>query len=222
MGSLLAHRIPAGFRKVIIGRERTGAAQVADEVGGLASDQISSVRGCQVVLLAIPGPAVVPVIREMAPHLADGALVVNMAPDVFTGDLAADFPKVRFAAAKVLGHARELHLGARGVVVLDHLDEDAEDRLHLLLEPLGPVIQGSETMVQDAGAAVVSVMQEAQSDLLARLTALGLDRHLAQAALAAAAPGVLRAMAGGDEAIPMSGSIDRPNAGAAPEARASH
>lgn len=206
MGSLLAHRIPAGFRKVIISRERNGAAQVADEVGGLASDQISAVRGCQVVLLAIPGSAVSTVVREMTPHLAEGTLVVNMAPEIMTGDLAEDFPNVRFAAAKVLGHSRELHLGARGVVVLDHVDEDAEDRLRQLLEPVGPLMRGSESMVEEAGAAIVAVMQEIQSSLLARLTGLGLDRHMAQVALAGTAPGVLHALA--DSGTPLPGAIE--------------
>lgn len=222
MGSLLANRIPAGYRKVIISRERAGAAQVADEVGGLASDQISAVRGCQVVFLAVPGAAVAPVVRDMSSHLAEGALVVNMASDIMTGDLAADFPKVRFAAAKVLGHARELHLGARGVVVLDHIDEEAEDRLRLLLEPLGPIIRGSETMVQEAGAAVFAVMQDAQNELISRLIGLGLDRLLARTVLAGAAPGVLRTMAGGDEERLPQSHLDRGRPGGPPELTASH
>jgi pyrroline-5-carboxylate reductase len=222
MGSLLAYRIPAGFRKVIISRERAGAAEIADEVGGLASDQVSAVRGCQVIFLAVPGSAASQFVREMKPHLAENALVVNMAPDLFTGDLAAEHADVRLAAAKVLGHSDELEAGARGVVVLDHVDEEAEERLRQLLELFGPVIRGSETMVQEAGAAVVAVMEEARRNLVDRLTVLGLDKHLARVVLAGAAPGVLRAMAHLDEGTPAKGAIDRSRAGAAPEDWASH
>lgn len=217
MGSLLAFRIPAGYRKVIISRNRAGAAEVADEVGGLASDQISAVRGCQVIFLAVPGAAAAQVVRDMTPHLAENALVVNMAPDLFTGELADGQANVRLAAAKVLGHAHELEAGARGLVVLDHVDEEAEARLRQLLEPLGPVIRGSETMVQEAGAAVMAVMEEARRNLLDRLTVLGLDKHLAQVVLAGAAPGVLRAMAHLDDGTPAEGAIDRNRAGAAPD-----
>jgi pyrroline-5-carboxylate reductase len=222
MGSLLAFRIPGGYRKVIISRERGGAAQVADEVGGLASDQISAVRGCQVIFLAVPGAAVLPLLREMTPHVAENALVVNMAPDLFTGDLAAEHAAVRFAAAKVLGHADELAAGARGLVVLDHVDEEAEDRLRQLLEPVGPVMRGSETLVQEAGAAIMDVMTEARRNLLDRLSVLGLDGPLAQVVLAGAAPGVLRSMAQLEAGTPAEGAIDRSKTGAAPEGWASH
>ncbi|HWI64176.1 MAG TPA: NAD(P)-binding domain-containing protein [Symbiobacteriaceae bacterium] len=222
MGSLLAQRIPVGYRKVIISRDRAGAAQVADEVGGLASDQISAVRGCQVIFLAVPGQAVTQLVRDMAAHLADTALVVNMAPEIMTGDLAADVPNVRLAAAKILGHARELQMGARGVVVLDHIDEEAEDRLRQLLEPLGPIIRGSESMVLDAGGAIVQAMQDAARTLTSRLTALGLERHLAQVVLAGAAPGVLRNLAEGSDVQVLAGATDKRTTGATTEASASH
>jgi pyrroline-5-carboxylate reductase len=213
MGALLANRIPGQFRKVIISRDRAEAAQVADEVGGLAADQISAVRGCQVVFLLVSGSTMPQLVRDMSPHLAEGALVVNMATDVTTADLITEFPKLRFAAAKVLGHAREMSLGARGVVVIDHADEGAVEELHSLLDGLGPVVRGSEETVRSAGAAVAEVMEDAQTRVLTRLTQLGLERHLAQLVLAAAGPAVLRTLAEADETVP-AGAMHTRNVGA--------
>src|SRR5690606_22712576 len=58
LASILAHRIPSSARKVIIGRPKAAAVALADEVGGIASDQVSAVRGCRVVFLAVATPEV--------------------------------------------------------------------------------------------------------------------------------------------------------------------
>lgn len=198
LGSLLAHRIPANCRKVVISQQKARAIQLADEVGGLASDQYSAVRGCRVVFLAVPGTAIQQVVQEVAPHLDDGALVVNMAADIMTDGLAAANPKIRFAAAKIIGHAREMSLGSPGVIVLDHVSGDDEDVLRSLLEGLGHVTVDKESKVLDAHEAVVSVMVRAEAELRRLLEAVGLDRTLAQAAITTAGPGVLRSLSEGD------------------------
>jgi pyrroline-5-carboxylate reductase len=202
MGALLATRIPGAHRKVIIGQERAEAAALADEVGGVASDQVSAVRGCQVVFLDVPGPAVISTVRDAASHLAEGAVVVNMVPEIGTADLAAEFPDIQFAAAKVIGHVREMAAGSPGVVVLDHVDEDQEERLRPLLDGLGTVFTAGEAVVPEAVAAVSRAMVRAQEALQADLIGLGLDRAQARTAIAATAPGILRdmaAVAGGNE-----------------------
>lgn len=196
MGALLATRIPASYRKVIISGDRAEAAHVADEVGGVASDQVSAVRGCQVILLAVPGAQMPGLVREAMPHLLDGALVVNTAPDLATPDLAAEFPKLRFAAAKLIGHPTELSMGSPGVVVLDHVDDAGFDQLSALLEGLGPVVSGSEDLVAGAQEAMTGVMARARAELQDKLSALGLEEDLARTAVTATAPGVLRDLAG--------------------------
>jgi pyrroline-5-carboxylate reductase len=224
MGALLAMRIPGPHRKVIIGSDRAEAAALADEVGGVASDQASAVRGCQVVFLAVPGTDAMRTVLEASPHLAEGAMVVNMAADVATADLAAEFPAVRFAAAKVLGHVREMSLGSPGVVVLDHVPEaEDEERLRSLLEGMGPIVSGREGMVPQANAAVAAAMARVREALHADLTALGLDRQLARMVIAATAPGVLRdSVANGDTAAAPPAKLNHPETGAVTGPRTSH
>lgn len=198
MASLLAARIPGAYRKVIISQRKAKAVALADEVGGVAADQWSAVRGCHVVFLAIPGSAMVQVLQEIAPHLDEGALAVNMATDVMTDDLAAQVPKVRLAAAKVIGHAREMALGSPGVIVLDHVSPADEDRLRPLLEGLGAVVGDREAKVMAAAAAVAEAMVKVEAELRKRLEEIGLDRSLVQAAIATTGPGVLRSLSQGD------------------------
>lgn len=222
IGSLLANAIPAGSRKVIISRQRGEASHLADEVGGVASEQLSAVRGCRVVFLAVPGPAVASLVRDMVPHLAENAYVVNMAPDVSTSDLSAEFPRTRLVAAKLVGHAREMSQGIPGLVVLDQVDDDAEDLLRSLLEGLGPVVRHRESLVPEATTAIAEAMVQAHTQLTSRLTAMGIDRHMAAVAITAAGPGILRSLTEGDVGPFMQGVIDKLRTGAPVEPRTSH
>lgn len=221
MASILAHRIPGSVRKVIIGRRKAEAVSLADEVGGIASDQVSAVRGCKVVFLAIPGSAVPQVLSEVQPHLQEGAVVVNMASDLITADLAGD-DEMRLAAAKVIGHAREIQLGAPGVVVLDRVEPAEAELLEPLLEGIGPVIRGDERKVMAANTAVVEVMARAEAELRRRLEEAGLDAALVPVAIGSAAPGVLRAVAKGELGPFAQEVIRRMGAGETAASRVSH
>lgn len=197
MASILAHRIPGTVRKVIIGRRKAEAVALADEVGGIASDQVSAVRGCKVILLGIPGSAVPQVLADIQPHLAPEALVVNMATDLITAEVAVE-GNLHLAAAKVIGHAREMELGSPGVVVLDRVGPDQAEMLEALLEGVGPVVRGDERKVMAANTAIVEGMVKAEAELRRRLEEAGLDSELVPVAIGSAAPGVLRAVARGE------------------------
>lgn len=195
LGALLASRMPGVFRKVIINRPKTEAVALADEVGGVASDQFSAVRGCDVIFCAVPDEDVLRVIGEMAPHLEPGALVVNMALTVMTSELSSAFPNLRIAAVKVVGDAAEMARGGQGAVLIDHASDEEEELLRQLVEGLGPAVRGSEQMALDAAAAVVGVVSQAAAELRRRLKALGLAEPQITSAVAAAGPGVFRAVA---------------------------
>lgn len=198
MASILAHRIPGSVRKVIIARRRSEALALADEVGGVASEQMSTVRGCRLVFMAIPGSAVPAVLQEIQHHLSEQTLVINMATDLVTDELAQEFPSIRLASAKMIGHPREVELGSPGVVILDQVEPAETELLIPLLEGIGPVILGDERKVMLANTAIVEEMVRAEASLRQRLQEIGLDRDLLPVAVSAAAPGVLRAVARGE------------------------
>lgn len=198
MGSLLASRVPGSFRKVIISRRRQKAQALADEVGGIASDQLSAVRGCGVVLLALPGPSVGPLLADLQPHLDERALVVNMATDTDTEELAAACPNIQLAAAKVIGHAREMAHGSPGIVVLDRVNAEQEELLASILGGLGPVIQDDESKVRAANTAVAEEMVRAEQALRQRLEEVGLDSDLIRIAIKTTAPGIIRSLGDND------------------------
>lgn len=198
MGSLLAGRLPRNTRKVIISRRRQSAVTVADEVGGIASDQLSAVRGCEAVFLTLPGQEIIAVLQEMLPHLDEGAVVVNMATDLLTEDLVDLFPRLRLVAAKVVGHAREIAAGSPAVVVLDRVSAELAAEFQELLHDLGHVVVDDEAKVLAVNTAVAEEMVRAEQALRRRLAGLGLDDEVIGVAIRTTGPGILRALGAGD------------------------
>lgn len=194
MAALVAKRLPGTCRKVIIGTRKSQAAALADEVGGVASDQISAVRGCRVVFLALPGTGLAQAIQDAEVHLEPGAIMANLAIEISTRELQSQFPRLRIVAAKVIGHASELQQGAPAVVVLDHVNDSEEALLSGLLEGLGTVMRGDESKVLATHEAVTEVIGEAGAALRRRLSDLGLSREVISAAIHTLGPGVLRSL----------------------------
>ncbi len=194
VAAVLANRLPGACRKVIIGTRKSSAAALADEVGGLASDQISAVRGCRVVFLAVPASAVPHVIHDAVPHLEPGAILANLALDLPTSDLSAQFPRQRIAAVKIIGHPTELERGATAVVVIDRVDEREAELLGGLLDGLGTVLRGEESKAMAVHQSVVEAMTQAGAALRRRLLELGVDREVIAAAISTLGPGILRTL----------------------------
>lgn len=197
LATILAHRIPGSVRKVIISRRKGEAVQLADEVGAIASDQPSAVRGCRAVLLAVPGSAVGQVVTDVEPHLQSETLLVNMATDLVTSEIPA-VDGARIAAAKVIGHVREMAMGVPGIVLIDRVEPADVAFLEGLLSGLGPVVQGDEQQVMLAQRVIVETMVRAEAELRQRLTEVGLAAELLPIAISSAAPGVLRAVSKGE------------------------
>lgn len=201
VASILAHRIPASVRKVIIGRSKAEAARLADEVGGVASEQMSAVRGCRVVLLALDGAALPQALAEIRPHLDEGAVVVNMAADLLTDEIGVDLEGARLVAAKLIGHPREMELGTPGVVLLDRAGPEEAALLEPLLAGVGPIARGGERQAARALEAIARTVSRAVEEMRGQLAEAGLAGDLVRVAIGATAPGVLRDLAR-DGALP--------------------
>ncbi|OTA40178.1 MAG: hypothetical protein A6D92_22110 [Symbiobacterium thermophilum] len=91
-----------------------------------------------------------------------------------------------------------------------------------LLADLGPVIRGDERTVEAAARALSEVLAGARDELRRRLAEAGLPADVVPAAIAAAAPGVLRAMALSEDNAAERGIRRHAGAGETAASRVSH
>lgn len=192
LAALLAARIPATCRKLIIGRRRGEAAPLADEVGGIAADSASAVRGCRVVFLTVPGPEVTGAIQALEPHLGEESLLVNMAQGQESTVLQEAFPELRIVGAKLIGHPLEVEAGTPGAILTDAAGPGDQELLQALLSGLGPVIPASEAAVREVQTAVAEAVVRAEQELRTRLA--GHHPEAVRAAVLTLAPGVMRSL----------------------------
>lgn len=194
LATLLATRLPKNCRKVVIGARKSQATSLADEVGGIAADHLGAVRGCPVVLIAIPGEAAMQAIEAIAAHLDSDALLVNMASELPTNEVIAAVAHRRICAAKLIGQAREISLGSPGLVVLDYVEDREEELLRSLLGGLGYIIRADESLVGVVTEIVARSVVRVDLTLRQQLREIGLKGAALDSVVSTLAPGMLHSL----------------------------
>lgn len=155
--------------------------------------------GAAAVFLAVPAASLEEAITGVVAYLSPHAVVVNVATEAGTAELARAWPSLRFVAAKFVGQATEMDRGGRGVVVMDHAEGDDAALVERLLEGVATVVHGDESTVLKVNRAVAEVMARAVSEARNQLAEFGVPDVLTTAALVTMAPGVVRALASDTE-----------------------
>lgn len=194
LAALLAGRLPAGCRKLIIAPRRSDAVILADEVGGIASDQLAAARGSELVVLTVGAAESAQLIPQLLTTLEKDTLVVNMSPDLPTDELIATYPDRRFAGLKLVGDPKDMLAGAEGGLVLSGVAAEDRGQLLELFGALGPVVSGSEEQVRAARDAIAEEMSRAAAVARRRLEERGMAPDLVRMALITTAPGILRSL----------------------------
>ncbi|MEO6885525.1 MAG: NAD(P)-binding domain-containing protein, partial [Jatrophihabitantaceae bacterium] len=195
MGRALATRIGGDHQVVVTSRRPSRFTTVTGREVVVRADP-AAVRGCAVVLLAVPAPGIVDAARWVAPHLAPDALVVNLATELPTPDLAV--PGVRLVACKVIGQSGQIAQGSPAALIVDGADEAERKLLASVMCPVGAVIEASEDLVAGVNALVARRMITAQLELARELDAMGLPPAAREAAIGNLAVGVWGAVASGN------------------------
>lgn len=203
----LVRRLPDDVHVVVVARRPP--AEPLQRASLVVSSDMSSVAGADVVIPAVPGEAVVEVLRQAAGHLRDGTVVFNVATDLPTDRVAAEFPALRVIATKVVGQAGELERGSRGAVAVSGADETAFAVAERLLGGIGTVVRLDESVVLDINTAVGEEMARAVSSTRSRLAAMDLPAPVVDAAVGTMAVGAFRAIATGTAGPFLRGILDR-------------
>lgn len=78
MGGFIARQLPPS-EVIIIDRDWLKAGQLASSLGTKAASNMAEAGTADLVIMAVPGPAVGRVAAELAPQLAAGAIIINVA-----------------------------------------------------------------------------------------------------------------------------------------------
>lgn len=193
MGGLLVKRL--------VGTGAVSAANVvcsdtdADKLAALAaaigvkttSDNTEAARGAQVVLLAVPPPAVLPVLTEVGPALSPGALVVSVAPAVTLAAMRRVAPEGVHLARVMPNTPSEVGQGMNSFVCEASTPAEHRALLQALLDVWGKSFEIDEAVL-NATCALLAVgptyLFPLADQLLVSAQAAGLSAEQARAATA--------------------------------------
>jgi pyrroline-5-carboxylate reductase len=197
MGRALAARIGAGVELVGLSRRPDRIERGASRPALVVGTDPAAARCCELVLLAVPAAGIADALRWLAPHLAPGTVVANMATELATPPLAALLPGCHVIACKVVGQSGEIAHGAMAVFVVDHVDEVQRELVAAALDGVGTVVALPEDVVAEVNDLVARHVVAAQLALAAELDAREVPAQLRDAALGNLAVGITRAVASG-------------------------
>lgn len=147
MGGFIARQLPPS-EVIIIDRDWLKAGQLASSLGTKAASNMAEAGTADLVIMAVPGPAVGRVAAELAPQLAAGAIIINVATGETVGqEIKAAFPALCFIEAKIIGNAVFMEMGGRSIMVIDSTDPARLEQLRLVFPGFTEVMAGDVDMV---------------------------------------------------------------------------
>ena len=129
-------------------------------------DLKESCEGKDLLVMAVPSPVVRSTAANMAPHVAEGQLIVNLAKGIeeatlltMSGILEEEIPQARVAVLSGPSHAEEVGRGLPTVVVAGaHDRETSEEVRKLFMSPVFRVYRSPDVTGIEVGAALKNVI----------------------------------------------------------------
>lgn len=147
MGGFIARQLPPS-ELIIIDQDWRKAGQLASSLGAKAASSMAEAGPADLVVMALPGPAVDRVAAELAPLLSAGALIINVATGETVGQgIKAAFPALCFIEAKIIGNAFFMEMGGRSIMVVDSPGQARLKQLRLIFPGFTEVMAGDVDMV---------------------------------------------------------------------------
>jgi hypothetical protein len=195
MGRALATRLGGEHEVVLVSRRPGRVTDGAGRVLQVGSDPAAA-SGCAIVLLAVPAPEVAAAAAWIAPHVDRAALVVNLATELPTANIAV--PGLRLVGCKIIGQSAQIEQGSPAALIAGAMSGTERALLASTLGRVGVVIDGPEQLAMRVNDLVARRMIAAQLDLVAALDELGLPPQAREAALGNLAVGIWGAVASGN------------------------
>ncbi|HHW91525.1 MAG TPA: NAD(P)-binding domain-containing protein [Firmicutes bacterium] len=200
MGSLLAERLAAPGRELLlVDRNPLKAYQIAQQAG-CSAGTLEMTAGVDVVILALPAAAVLPVAKQLRSYLGEGTLLVNIATSAPTEPLRHELAGtgVKVAGVRFIGHAQETRRGEIPILAVATDDEGVFPLLSEIFRRLGPVVRGEDDLALRINTLATRAGVRAALALEKELAALGIEGDYLHTAIVNVAAGALKACARGE------------------------
>lgn len=195
MGSFLAGKLAPKYELYVYDQVVENALQLAESCGAKAVVEKEDLKEAQVIILALATEVVPKAVQELASNFGENAVIVNIATTLPHSQLVTKLKKV---SAKIIGHAKEMAVGERPVIIVEGDDPASEKLVMEIFSHVGPVEKGNSHLVM-----AINTLASKQGIITAlniqkELEKMDVSDQIIKAAIRNVAAGTMKAFALGD------------------------
>jgi len=143
MGSLLTKKLVNNY-KVYVYDKNQEKAQDLNNTCAAEVINLENFKKANIVILALDSEIINQAITEIQDYLAEDAILVNIATSFPHEKVKA---KHRIVSAKIVGHAKEIAIGEKPVIIVESADISAQQKVAEVFEKIGKVLIGESNIV---------------------------------------------------------------------------
>jgi len=149
LGSVVARRLPEDTAVIIFDGQPDKGSQLAETVGGAFTPVLAGVAKADLIIIALPAPAVTETVESLLELAKPGAVILNMATSAtMTPALRQRNPAVTLLDAKIIGQAKAIDEGEPGIIVVDGADRPTFELVQQQLQGFCQVESGDASLVE--------------------------------------------------------------------------
>lgn len=194
MGSFLAKKLSESHELFVYDRNYMKAEALSQSCSASAIKK-DELKKANIVILALDSDSIPEAIVELEDHLAPEAIIVNIATSFPHSKLISKFENV---SAKIVGHAKELALGEKPVIIIEGDNLASREMVKKVFENIGNVIEGPTDLVSKINTISSRQGIIAALEIKKALSGMDLDDETIIAAIRIVAAGTMKAFAIGE------------------------
>lgn len=152
MGSYLAEKLSEDFELTVVDKNIKVATRISKALDCLGSDNYDVLNISEIIILALPSEYMENALKEITPKLVGGKLLINIATTFPKNefDNLVKGEKLKSISAKIIGHAAEMKLGEKPLIVIDETkDKDVKLTAAQLFSKIGSIVFGDPEIVPE-------------------------------------------------------------------------
>ena len=199
MGKVLAKLLAGHGELCLYDRNIDQMNQIAEELNASTVEDLEEIVKMGTVILAVPDHEVVSCIKVFN-QIQSPLIVINIATNVaqhMLEQMAA--PHVKCICVKFIGHADEMALGSKPVIIINEFPADIVPQMVEIFQGIGHVLVGRADVVHTINTIAAEKALEGAVRIEEALQRQGItDQSIIKSAIGQVAAGILKAYADGN------------------------
>lgn len=199
MGEVLAKRLAKHRELCLFDRNTEQMNKIAKELTVSTAANLEEIAKMENIILAVPDHEVVSCIKvfnQMKQPLTVINIATNVSQHLLEGIAA---PHVRCICIKFIGHADEMALGEKPVIIINEFPADIVPQMIDIFQPVGQVLVGKADLVYTINTIAAEKALEAAVGIEERLKQKNITNQvMVKSAIKQVAAGILKAYADGN------------------------